>query len=151
MRVRSFLPAATIVLALSTCTTQVPANDLAVGDCVEDDAAFSGEEGVQEVPTIDCEEPHLFEVFALVDYPDADEYPGEDTVRGESRDLCFDEVEGYVGAPPEQVTEYTLQAVYPSQETWDAGDRIVICLLQSAEPVEGSAKDSGASGDESEG
>ena len=149
MRVRSVIPAVTTLVALAACTPDVPANDLAVGECVEDGDAFADEANVLEVPTIDCDELHLYEVFALPNYPDADEYPGDDTVEQESQDLCLDAVEGYVGVPAEQA-DYQVRAVYPSQDTWDAGDRVVICLLESPEPAEGSARDSGTGAGESE-
>lgn len=99
-----------------------------VGDCGD----WPGETGPLGVPA-DCDEPHDFEVFAIFDlaYDLDSPYPGEDPVADEAESTCLDEFEAYVGKSyAESLLEVTF--VYPSEETWDTGDREVFCMLHAA-------------------
>lgn len=58
--------------------------------------------------------------------------PGEDEMSIQAEDQCMPVFEAYVGMQYQQ-TEIWVTTVFPSQETWDIGDREVLCLLESDE------------------
>jgi hypothetical protein len=100
-------------------------DDLTVGDCLR----FSGALGevILGLPTVPCSEPHTEEVFATVNLPEG-EFPGMDAIAQQGEELCFAEFEGFVGLPYEQsVLEMGLYP--PEEETWLAGDRMVVCVV----------------------
>lgn len=113
-----------------------------VGDCLLEPSELTFLD-VDEVP---CEESHVYEVFALVDYPASPDalYPGVgDVLRHLSNDsdlndsggweewgfeACLPHFEPYV----DQKYEYSrleLAIFYPTLESWEAGDREFACLL----------------------
>lgn len=87
--------------------------ELEVGDCITssfgDDTEVEGETGV-----VPCDDPQAqAEVVDLVDVPDADEYPEESYFDQEALNLCPD---------------FTDSFYFPTSESWDEGDRTIICL-----------------------
>jgi hypothetical protein len=98
--------------------------DLEVGDCF-DDPTSTGE--VSEVPTIDCAEPHDNEVYAAYDY-DGDSFPGDDAMVAAADEGCQDRFESFVGIGYFESALYYTHLV-PTQESWDSGDREIICVL----------------------
>lgn len=119
--------------------------DLAVGDCIKSlDSDVTGSDGqVGQVQVVDCSEPHLYEVYAEVELS-GDSLPSATEVETEAEDACFGSgFEEYVGAPVTE-TEYVATYLSPSQDTWDAGDRKVTCVLSTLDESEltASAKDS---------
>jgi hypothetical protein len=46
-------------------------------------------EGVSDVPTVDCSEPHDNEVFATYDIPDGD-FPGEEAIVAAAEEECIE-------------------------------------------------------------
>jgi Septum formation len=144
---RRWLPVAVLALlglgagACSSGGTEVAANNLEVGDCVEDEATLNS----IDVSAIDCDEDHVFELYHRFDLEDADEYPGVSEVQAEGNQRCGQRFERFVGAPPG--AEYTFIAVPPSQETWDeADDRTVLCFaaLADGSPTTGSLEGAAA-------
>lgn len=121
-----YLPAL-IALALVTaaCGSSVAANDVEVGTCTSQD--FS--DGVGEIESMDCSEPHLLEVFAVYDLPDGD-YPGDAEISQQSGEGCAgDRFEDYVGVPFVD-SIFFVTWVPPTEKTWnDADDRTVICFI----------------------
>lgn len=115
--------------------------DLEVGDCfnVDDEA-----ESIEEVEGVDCEDEHLYEVFALVDHP-GDEFPGDADLEEFAFEECEERFEDYVGTAYDD-SIYYITYLTPSEGSWEEGDREVVCILEygpEGEPVEGSARDSG--------
>jgi hypothetical protein len=68
---------------------------LEVGDCV---AADPTGEQVSEVPTVDCAEPHVSEVFHTPAI-DAEELPSAAEIGGIVQEECFAEFESFVAWP----------------------------------------------------
>lgn len=95
-----------------------------VGDCLNDGAA-SGE--VSSVPTIDCAEPHDSEAYSSIIIPDGD-YPGEDAVLSQADTECAADFASYVGIAYEEST-LGYAYYYPTQQSWDSGDREILCLV----------------------
>ena len=114
--------------------------DLAVGDCFDDvDGALNE---VAEVPVVPCDGPHANEVFAVLEQP-GEEFPGAEEIRGLAEEGCSGAFEPYVGASLETST-LTPFPITPTAESWEQGDRQVVCVLTSAGPRVTSARDSGA-------
>ncbi|MGC5629167.1 septum formation family protein [Georgenia sp. Z1344] len=98
----------------------------APGDCLV------SSENTRVVP---CDHEHSAEVYYTFTL-DGDEYPGDDHIDTER---CLEMFGAYVGTTPES-SGYGLTSLVPSRQSWeDAGDREVICILTTREPVTGSA------------
>lgn len=115
-------------LALGACGggDGVSVFGLEVGDCFDDPDGQT----VEEVPAVDCGEPHDNEVFALVAHPATPDegFPGRDAVVATAEELCAGPFEEYVGRSYEESRLY-LFPITPSQETWADGDREIVCAL----------------------
>lgn len=113
--------------------------DLRVGDCFRD----PGEGEVGPVFVVPCDQPHGFEVYYSFDLPDGSMPEGramEDAwVSG-----CLSEFEPFVGSPFDSST-LDISAIYPTEDTWEGGDREVLCSVTpySGESMEGSAAGTG--------
>jgi hypothetical protein len=110
-----------------------------VGECFEE-----FEEGTSEdAPEVDCDEPHVVEVFHLFDVDDGD-FPGQDELTTEAQDVCQGEpFEDYVGVPYDE-TSIGVAYLTPTEDSWEADDREVVCLVGlGGEPVEGSLEGEG--------
>lgn len=101
---------------------------LPVGTCFDDQE--DGE--ITSVPAVDCSAPHDNEVFALIDYTESDEYPGSDEMSEIGTDLCIEEFEAYVGLDYPS-SELAVFAIYPTEASWNDGDREVICNLYDSD------------------
>ncbi len=113
---------ATAALVLVACNGNV--FDLQVGQCFDDPESF---EEVSDVPIVDCEEPHDNEVYHLFDLADGD-YPGADTVESQAIDGCLATFDSFVGHDY-ATSELDVRYLYPTEETWNDGDREVVCAL----------------------
>ncbi|MBS21063.1 MAG: hypothetical protein CL739_03095 [Chloroflexi bacterium] len=116
---------------------------LKAGDCYNS-VPFSGEyiTEVGDVELVKCDEPHEREVYAIFDLPDSS-WKGDDYVWEQVHTGCMARFEEFVGI------EYKLSAlgvdtIFPLEESWNMGDRIVICSIieESYSKVSGSAKGS---------
>lgn len=117
--------------------------DVEGGDCF----SASGDQ-VETVTVVDCEDPHIYEVFAVFDHEaDAGEvYPGDDAILEYADAGCQPLFEDYVRIDY-QTSIYWITSVTPSQATWDEGDdREIVCALTLGEEgteTTGSAEGSG--------
>jgi hypothetical protein len=116
--------------------------DLEVGDCF----SATGDE-VESVTVVDCDEPHIYEVFAVFDHEAGEDepYPGDDALLEYADSECQPHFEDYVGADYE-TSVYWITSVTPSEQTWDDDDREIVCTLKLGEQGEettGSAEGSG--------
>jgi hypothetical protein len=131
--------AAAGALVLAACGSDVAANDVEVGQCTNQDLTGS----VGEIDTVDCEESHTAEVFALFDL-EGDDFPGAEEVTTLAIEGCTgDRFEAYVGLPYQE-SEIFSEPLAPSEETWnEADDRTVICFAVASDgsASEGSVKD----------
>jgi hypothetical protein len=118
-------------------TGQVDANNLRVGDCVEDEASVTS----AMVSTIDCGSPHVFEVFGRFDISGGSTFPGDTVVNTEGQRCLEALFEDYIGVPYAQSAIYATPLV-PTAQTWGVGDRTVLCLAHSADrsPTTGSVE-----------
>lgn len=158
------LVVASLALLLGACSDDGPARDdegsiaeegnlnafsLRVGDCFNDpDGLEVGTQStVLELPAVPCSQPHDNEVFALIDLEGGDDdYPGTEPVRSIGADRCLGEFEAYVGiAYEDSVLEFD-PYLYPTAETWSAGDREIVCAVYNLDlaPLTGSVKGSAA-------
>ena len=129
-------PAAETSAPAPTESEEVNVNDLEVGDCVADVA------GGFTVQTVPCSEPHGEEVFAAADLSDGSgDFPGYEAIDVQAEEFCSAEFEGFVGLPYEDSMLH-MYSVSPSEERWDAGDRVVHCTIYDpAGDVSGSLRD----------
>jgi hypothetical protein len=96
-----------------------------VGDCFNEATEDVGE--VEDVGAVPCAEPHDFEVFFAFDMTESD-YPGQDEAFNIGQERCIEEFEGFVGIPyDESVLDIFVLA--PTQESWDRGDREILCSV----------------------
>ena len=109
---------------------------LEVGRCLDDPGERTG---IEEVEVVACDQPHDFEVFALVDLPEGT-YPGDSEVAGRARETCTDRFAAYVGTE-EASSALATAFLVPNQGGWAGGDRRVVCLLyEPDQPLEGSMR-----------
>jgi hypothetical protein len=129
------------MLILTACA-QGNVFSLEPGTCFDDVDAFYDEdsEGVSDVPTVDCAEPHDNEVFAVYDMPDGD-YPGDDLIKTGAEEGCIDRFEDYVGIGYAE-SRFVSTFLIPTADSWADGDREVVCFLYDIDlaKIEGSAE-----------
>ncbi len=107
---------------LAACSSSVL--QLEVGTCFDDPSGSYDE--VSEVPIVDCDQPHQNEVFANQDLTGS-EFPGVEQVKNRADAVCLENFASYVGIAYED-SIYEIGTLYPTPETWDIGDREVICF-----------------------
>lgn len=137
---RRALGAALLVttLALAACQS-ASVFDLEIDDCWKEASTQ-----ILEVEVVPCEEPHPYQVFALIDYTESDDYPGEAALASFAGEQCRGAFEDYVGRDYDS-SEFYFYALRPSETTWAEGDREIVCslALQDESDWTGSGKDSG--------
>jgi len=118
----------------ATPDTAVDAVDLQAGMCILDESSASTVTSVEVVP---CTKQHDAEVFATILLADG-AFPGGDAISKAAIDQCAVQFANFVGvAFANSVLTYEYYA--PSETTWNAGDREVLCLIRDpAGPVTGS-------------
>lgn len=127
-RLAAGLLTAAAVAAVSACG-QTSVLNLEVGQCI---SAQTDEDEVSSVPVVDCAEPHSGEIYALPQVPDG-EFPGDAALQQSAQDLCAgQDFTTYVGVPYEE-SEVYFSYLVPSADTWDDGDREIVCLLTNQE------------------
>lgn len=100
--------------------TDVPADQLRVGDCLQ---GFTGP--LQTSTVVTCQTAHnaqLIGTFAI----DGETYPGPDGILDRSEELCKS-VPLDPAAPLD--TGWSYHFSRPSESTWATGDRLVACFL----------------------
>ncbi|WP_163796657.1 septum formation family protein [Mycolicibacterium sediminis] len=110
-----------VVAAAIFFSDRVVATDVEVGSCIADVPDSSR---VVTLPTVDCNEPHGGEVYAVLDLP-GDAYPDASVLR-DYQNRCPEELAAY--APDALEGDVGVYVLYPTEETWDAGDRVVTCI-----------------------
>ncbi|MFQ5558065.1 MAG: septum formation family protein [Acidimicrobiales bacterium] len=100
---------------------------LAPGDCLQEPDA----ELITSVETVDCNEAHDYEVYAVIQLPDSPStpYPGDESTFFSTLEACLPPFDSYVGiAYMDSI--YDINTIYPTRESWeDEGDREAACLL----------------------
>ena len=102
--------------------------DLSVSDCFDEDF---GAAVVFDVLTKSCEGLHDFEVYALPAHPAGatQAFPGDNDLDTFAESMCGEEFGQSVEAPPGQNPDLAFYYLYPTVESWQLGERVVICFL----------------------
>ncbi len=131
-------PASTEVPAGPVTQGEVFVEDLAVGDCVDED--FDAIDAVLTLTVTRCDGSHRGQVFLVQDLPDG-EFPGDAAVEDQSYAMCDPGFEAWIGRP---YASSSLSYVYyfPDAERW-ATDRTVQCIVTTPSPVTGTLQGSG--------
>jgi Septum formation len=118
--------------------------DVEVGDCFDTPAAEDSE--VSQLVTLSCDEPHDNEAYFLFDLDDnGGDFPGAAAIDEEGVERCSSEFEDYVGSPPEESSLTGAPLLTPSEESWEDGDREVVCVVftTDGDPLDRPVRDSG--------
>ena len=108
----------TLVEGLEQVESRASTNPLAIGDCVDFDV----------YEPISCDLPHDSEVYLVTDHPNQAAYPGAELLSDWAEPICYARFEGYTGVAY-QDSALDFDYLVPSDVTWSAGDREVICLV----------------------
>ena len=109
----------------------ISVEELEVGDCfnyLDEGKAGRNRMGVP------CAEPHRFELYYQFNL-DGDEFSNE-TITNRSHQGCLAEFEDFVGVSFEQ-SSLDISALFPSEDTWDKGDREVLCSVSLLRSIDG--------------
>ncbi|QVQ53310.1 septum formation family protein [Spiractinospora alimapuensis] len=98
--------------------------DLQVGDCLADTIGTE----VSSVETLDCNEPHYYEVYSSIIMEDG-AFPGDSAVSTTAEDECVADFESFIGVEY-AYSEIWMESLRPTQETWDnMDDREILCMV----------------------
>lgn len=120
---------ALIVIAVVTDDGSVRATHLQVGDCIETMPADNAR--VVRMPKVSCTTPHEGEVYDQIRVVEAN-FPGQQALENEYQSRCRLSLMSYApnAASGSDVGIYLL---YPTQATWDNGDRDVVCIATTTD------------------
>lgn len=113
-----------LIAALATSCQAGNVFSLSPGDCFNDPSAT---DEVSDVEIVDCTEPHDNEVYSTFDIPGSD-FPGVASVQSSAADGCTDAFDAYVGRDYFS-SSLEISALTPTDQSWDQGDREVVCFL----------------------
>lgn len=113
------------------------AEGLYLGMCITDPyvGAETNENGaftIGDYEEIDCNQTHYGEIYAI-GYSSLTTFDNDALVT-EIGDYCYVNFEPYVGLDYNE-SELYYDYWYPSQETWDSGDRVLVCLVTTVDGV----------------
>lgn len=124
---RSALTAVGLLLVLMASACSPQALEFSVGECVN---LPDGQE-ITDYESVDCEEAHDAEVFALPQHPDGQDvpFPGQSALNEFAAERCEAEFESFVGTAYAQ-SDIWYTSLTPGEQAWDdADDREIVCLL----------------------
>ncbi len=102
--------------------------DFKVGDCLID---LPSGGSVGKATGVPCSDPHQFEVYAETFLGDEVETLPKD-ISDQASEFCSPEFEKFVGLDYDNsVLMFT--TLYPTQESWDGGDKEISCLIAAEE------------------
>ncbi len=113
-----------LAVSLSGCGALGGAPTAEVGECLNMENLQEAE--VDEIPTVECGEEHDGQVVHTFDMPDGD-YPSDEEWQTAIEQGCIEGFEDYVGSSYDDST-IALRDLSPTAESWDAGDRAVLCI-----------------------
>ncbi|MGI5189690.1 septum formation family protein [Promicromonospora sp. CA-289599] len=124
----------------ATAGAEIP--DLAVGDCF-DTSATSGQTTLYRVPVVPCSTAHGGEIYAETTAPDSlarnGSAPTQQALWDAADAYCYPEFTKFVGMRWAR-SELLYWPIAPSEESWAEGDRRILCVVESEQPVTGSLK-----------
>ncbi len=131
-----------VAASVASCSSVL---ELSVGDCFQDweGATQLATQQVEGVETVNCDIPHDNEVYALVEMTEAS-FPGAAAVETQAYESCLERFDSFVGTPYAD-SRLDFGALFPTEASWDQGDRTIICFVYDVEflRLTGSMKDSG--------
>ena len=121
----------------ATAGAEIP--DLAVGDCF-DTAATSGQTTLYRIPVVACTTAHGGEIYAETTAPDSlakdGATPSQQALWDAADAYCYPEFTKFVGMRWAQ-SELRYWPIAPSEQSWAEGDRRILCVVESEQPVTG--------------
>lgn len=124
----------------ATAGAEIP--DLAVGDCF-DTSATSGQTTLYRIPVVPCSTAHGGEIYAETTAPDSlarnGAAPTQQALWDAADAYCYPEFTKFVGMRWAR-SELLYWPIAPSEESWAEGDRRILCVVESEQPVTGSLK-----------
>lgn len=124
----------------ATAGAEIP--DLAVGDCF-DTSATSGQTTLYRIPVVPCSTAHGGEIYAETKAPDSlarnGATPTQQALWDAADAYCYPEFTKFVGMRWAR-SELLYWPIAPSEESWAEGDRRILCVVESEQPVTGSLK-----------
>ena len=121
--------------------------ELMVGDCLADPSEAAIPSEVDALDAVPCSQPHRLEVFAVVAVEAGDDlYPGESVVTAQADAGCLGAFPGYTGVEYFAQSALYFTYIYPTLDSWSANDdRDIVCVVGSAQALNGSVKGAGDS------
>lgn len=121
--------------------------ELMVGDCLADPSEALMPSEVDALDAVPCTEPHRLEVFAVVVVGTGDDlYPGDSVVTAQADAACLGEFPDYTGVEYSAQSALYFTYLYPTLDSWSANDdRDIVCVVVSAQALNGSVKGAGDS------
>lgn len=80
------------------------------------------------VKVVSCREPHTQEVYALVNDPGGDNYPGTTQLETFANGNCLEHYQSYVGVAYQHSSLF-FTYLLPSVRSWAANDRTIVCVI----------------------
>ena len=116
-----------VIALVSILDRSTSVEDLSPGDCFDD----PGSESVTEVDTLDCTEPHDYEMFAtVVLVGNEGAWPGDLNLFTEADEACFERFLDYTGITvDDEVFVWDYTTFVPERASWDDGGRDALCTL----------------------
>jgi hypothetical protein len=113
----------------------VAATEVAAGDCMNGIVIGAAQRAqIASAEVVSCDREHAFEVYATFgiaaadfDIDDPSEYPGPARVVNAADTGCAERIAQLI----EDADAYGLIALWPSRDSWAAGDRDVACAVFS--------------------
>lgn len=127
-------------LISSNSTKTVSVFKLTVGQCLVPPKKIQAD--LTSITVIPCSEPHTQQVFGLAKLPGGPSASYPQSLDAQANGECLDRFAGFVGVPYER-SKLFFTYLLPSVGSWAAGDRTVVCVLESVTgPLHRSAQDS---------
>ena len=112
---------------LSAITNRTHSTNLKVGQCIQVPDGST----VYDVELRDCSKEHTGEVYYILTLTQ-DTLPSRAEIEKLTSDTCDDNFEAYVGSATNE-TELDVTAMFPTKNSWDKGDRDIVCIVIPAE------------------
>jgi hypothetical protein len=115
------------------------------GDCFNDPKKGDDADTLARVDGVPCTEPHHNETYAVFELA-LDAWPGDDAMTEIALQECMTRFERYVGTRYTPQSQLDFLPLFPSEESFSADDRGVICFLYDRrnEKLSGSMRGRGA-------
>lgn len=120
-------------LTSTACAPDSPVQQFKVGQCVRLSQDLESQSEVGNLPVLSCDTEHDGEVY-LVKKLEGHDYPTTMTTDADA--ACVAGFQGYVGSDY-GASSLDYAALYPTQASWDQGDKDVVCMVV---PTEGTLR-----------